>query len=91
MLRVVIPPRPAVVRMARRLCVLCVAGLLYLSGVATGLFLIGWQTRIAVDHLQAWGGRLAALEAQYARDHASSLRTTAGRAAVIVQRQEDRR
>jgi hypothetical protein len=91
MVRVVIPPRPAIVRMARRLCVLFAAGLLYLGGVATGLGLIGYRLGVAIDHLQGWGGRLAVLEQQYQRDHVSTLRTNKAQAAVIAQRAEERR
>lgn len=91
MIRVVIPPKPAIVRTAQRLCILFAAGLLYLGGVATGLLLIGYQATVAVDQIRAWGGRLVALEAQYQRDHTSTLRTTKAQAAVIAQQAEERR
>lgn len=86
MIRAVMPPTPAVVRVARRLCILAAAALLYLAGVATGLVLIGYQMRVATDHLAAWGGRLNVLETTYQREHPKAHRTTRMQAAVMMDR-----
>src|SRR5574337_1061657 len=90
MLRAVVAPRPPILRMARCLCILFLAGLLFLSGVAGGVLLVGYQARVAVEQMRAWGARLILLEAQYARDHQGALRTTKAQAQVIAQRADER-
>jgi len=88
MIRVVIPPKPPIVRMARRLCCLFCAGLLYLAGVATGLLLIGYQARVATQQMAAWGGRLNVLETMYQQEHPKAHVTTKAQAQIITARIE---
>lgn len=88
MIRAVVPPKPAVVRMARRLCVLFCAGLIFLAGVALGLLLIGYQVRVATQQLAAWGGRLNVLETTYQQEHPKAHVTTKAQAQIITARIE---
>jgi hypothetical protein len=65
-------------------------GLCFVAGLAVGVLLIGYHLHVATTNLHTWGGRLVLLEQEYQREHHRSLRTTAGQAAVIVERRERR-
>lgn len=90
MLRVVIPPRHPMIRMARRLAFLFSYALTFLAGLAVGLLLVGYQVRVAADSMRTWGARLVTLESQYEREH-PGLKVSKAAAQVITQRKEDAR
>lgn len=51
-------------------------GFAFLLGVAATVAFAGYHLHVATVNLQAWGPRVAVIEAQYERDHKGALTVT---------------